>query len=180
MKNLFAGSLLVFLIAYGFDTGQCFQKRRPVAKKTAKSELSSQNKRSTRSTAKPAPSADAKVSAVIDDFDSFTAELVGKVEKARNPTLGINAAQRHMNLRKAGMKARFATVRCVPEAEVSEATKTKVKEHLYNDGFRIGQLLPKYGSTPALKAKIQKLIDDYLEIFKLEGPCPKDSLAALS
>jgi hypothetical protein len=179
MKNLFACVLLLFFVASGFQTAECFQKRRPAAKRTARPELPTQNNRSNQSAAQTEQTPDERFNATIAAFDAFTVELVGRIEKARNPTSGINAGQKYMNMRKAEMKDRFAGIRCIPEAQVSDDVERKVKEHLYNDGVMVGQLLPKYGSNPVVKAKIQKLIDDFLDIFKYSSPCPKNSLARL-
>lgn len=179
MKNLFACVLLLFFVASGFQTAECFQKRRPAAKRTARPELPTQNNRSKQSGAKRAQTAEERVDATIAAFDSFTVELVSRIEKARNPVLGVDAGQKYMNMRKAEMKDRFASIKCLSEAQVTEDMKRKLQEHLYNDGFMVGQLVPKYDSNPVVKAKLQKLIDDFMEIFKHQGACPKTAVARL-
>lgn len=173
MKNLLTYSLLLSLILGVAVDGAGFQKKRPAAKRRAAGELSPGSKRSAKSESKAKDEKDAQIASFVAAFDAFTAELVKRVEKADNPATGVSRAQKYMETEKAKIKARFDAVKCIGETEVRPETKKKLSDHFYNDGVMIGRLQAKYGSDPVILEKLKKLTNDFLNILKIDHPCPK-------
>jgi Tfp pilus assembly protein PilP len=112
---------------------------------------------------------DDKINSFVNEINSFTDELVKKVESASTPSEGVDEAQKLMDSRKADLREKFNSVKNIGENQVSEETKKKMKDDFYQDGVKVGQLTQKYGSDPAVKAKLSKLTQDFLALFKMEG-----------
>ena len=110
---------------------------------------------------------DDQINSFVNEINTFTDELVKKVESAPTPSEGVDDAQKFMDSRKADLKEKFNSVKGIGENQVSEETKKKMSESFYNDGVKVGQLQAKYGSDPAVKTKLQKLTQDFLELFKM-------------
>lgn len=110
---------------------------------------------------------DSEINSFVTEINTFTDELVKKVESGATPDAGVDEAQKYMDSRKADLKAKFDSVKHIGENQVSEDTKKKMQESFYNDGVKVGQLQAKYGSDPAVSAKIKKLTQDFLDLFKM-------------
>lgn len=110
---------------------------------------------------------DDQINSFVNEINTFTDELVKKVESAPTPSEGVDDAQKFMDSRKADLKEKFNSVKGIGENQVSEETKKKMSESFYNDGVKVGQLQAKYGSDPAVRTKLQKLTQDFLELFKM-------------
>lgn len=110
---------------------------------------------------------DAQVISFLADLDSFTNELVRKVETAANPAAGVEAAQKLMDAQKPLLRARFDSMKKITRCEVSLEIRLKLQDGMHEDGLKIGILQAKYGSVPAVKARLQKLTQDFLDIFKM-------------
>ena len=116
---------------------------------------------------------DADVNAVIADLDSFTKELVGKVESNPNPSAGADEAQKYFDSRKDEMTKKLASIKNVREAQVSEETKKKMLESFTNNVTSVSKLQIKYiGQSmrdPALRGKLDKLTKDYTALLQSIG-----------
>jgi Tfp pilus assembly protein PilP len=110
---------------------------------------------------------DDQINSFVNEINTFTDELVKKVESAPTPSQGVDDAQKFMDSRKADLKSKFDSVKNIGENQVSEETKKKMQESFYNDGMKVGQLQTKYGSDPAVRTKLQKLTQDFLDLFKM-------------
>ena len=114
---------------------------------------------------------DTQISSVIDELDSFTTELVKKVESAPNPSAGVDDAQKYFDSKKDDLTAKIATLKGIRGYQVSEETTKKMTASLIDDVKRVASLQLKYMSTsmrdPAFKAKLEKLTKDYQSLFKL-------------
>jgi hypothetical protein len=114
---------------------------------------------------------DAEINSIVTDLDSFTTELVKKVELAPNPSAGVDDAQKFFDSRKADLTAKMTTLKGIRGYQVSEDTKNKMTRSLVDDAKRVAGLQMKYvGASmrdPAFKAKLEKLTKDYLDLFKL-------------
>src|SRR5689334_25385337 len=73
---------------------------------------------------------DNQISAVIKDLDSFTNELVAKVEKSPNAQSGIDEAQKFLDSKKAEMKSKLDSIKNVRGFQVSEETKKTMTDSL--------------------------------------------------
>ena len=114
---------------------------------------------------------DAEINSIVTDLDSFTTELVKKVESAPNPSAGVDDAQKYFDSRKADLTTKMTTLKGIRGYQVSEDTKNKMTKSLVDDAKRVAGLQLKYvGASmrdPAFKAKLEKLTKDYLDLFRL-------------
>lgn len=110
---------------------------------------------------------DSEINNFVTEINTFTDELVKKVESASSPSVGVDEAQKYMDSRKADLREKFNSVKNIGENQVSEETKKKMQDSFYQDGVKVGQLTAKYGSDPAVRTKLQKLTQDFLELFKM-------------
>lgn len=110
---------------------------------------------------------DDQINSFVTEINTFTDELVKKVESAPSPAEGVNEAQKYMDSRKADLREKFNSVKNIGENQVSEETKKKMQDSFYQDGVKVGQLTAKYGSDPDVRTKLQKLTQDFLELFKM-------------
>lgn len=110
---------------------------------------------------------DADINAFVTEINTFTDELVKKVESAPTPAQGVDDAQKHLDSRKADLKAKFDSVKNIGENQVSKETRDKLQKDLTADGTKMGQLIQKYGSDPAVNTKLKKLTQDFLDLFKM-------------
>ena len=112
---------------------------------------------------------DGEVNAILTTIDSFTAELLRRIETAGNPSAGVDDAQKYLDSRKDELRGKMDALKRLRESQVSDATKQKITSSLVDDASRVGDLEIKYVSqsmnNPAFKAKLDKLIKDYHALF---------------
>jgi len=111
---------------------------------------------------------DAQINAVVAELDSFTTELVKKVESAPNPSAGVDDAQKFFDSKKAEMTAKMATLK---GSHGGNETTSKMNASLLENNKKVAGLQIKYISVslddPVFKSKLEKLIRDYQTLFKL-------------
>jgi hypothetical protein len=114
-------------------------------------------------------SKDEEVLAVMADIDSFTTELVKKVEAAADVSAGVDEAQRYLDQRKADMRARFATLNGVRGYQLSAETKAKVTECATRNVTAVGTLQIKHAfraaQDAAFRTRLEKLTADYRSLL---------------
>jgi ABC-type uncharacterized transport system auxiliary subunit len=114
---------------------------------------------------------DAEVKTIINDFDSFTNELVKRVDSASSPTAGVDDAQKYFDSKKADMTAKMSTLKGIRGYQVGDDTKKMMESSLVDDAKKVANLQLKYIGTSmrdaAFKAKIEKLTRDYQSLFKM-------------
>ena len=114
---------------------------------------------------------DAEVKTVLTDFDSFTNELVKRVESASDPAAGVDDAQKYFDSKKAEMTTKMDTLKGIRGYQVGEETKKMMESSLVDDAKKIANLQVKYMGTsmrdPTFKAKLDKLTRDYQSLFKM-------------
>lgn len=110
---------------------------------------------------------DDQINTFISDINSFTDELVKKVQDAPNPSQGVDDAQQYLDSRKSDIRSKFDSIKNIGENQVSEDTKKKLSDNMFQDGMKVGQLQAKYGSDPAVSSKLQKLMQDFQDLFKM-------------
>jgi uncharacterized Zn finger protein len=90
---------------------------------------------------------DAEAKTILTEFDSFTNELVKRVDAASNPADGVD------------------------DAQVGDETKKMMESSLVEDAKKVANLQVKYMGTSmrdaAFKAKLDKLTRDYQSLFKM-------------
>jgi hypothetical protein len=108
---------------------------------------------------------DEQVNSALAEFDSFTTELLARIETAANPSAGLDDAQKYFDSKKAELITKMAALKGVREYQVSEETKQKMALRLVEDASKVGNLQIKYDSQsindPLFKAKLDKLVKDY-------------------
>ncbi|MCA1636323.1 MAG: hypothetical protein LC802_22190 [Acidobacteria bacterium] len=116
---------------------------------------------------------DAQVDSVLTEFDTFTKEMVAKIDSAPNPSAGVDAAQQFLDSRKADLQAKLGTLKGLRGYEVSDETKKKMMESMTQNVMSVGKLKIKYMGMamrdPALNAKLDKLNTDYQSLLKSMG-----------
>ena len=114
---------------------------------------------------------DAEVKTVLTDFDSFTNELVKRVESASDPAAGVDDAQKYFDSKKAEMTTKMDTLKGIRGYQVGDDTRKMMESSLVGDAKKIANLQVKYMSTsmrdPTFKAKLDKLTRDYQSLFKM-------------
>ena len=114
---------------------------------------------------------DAEIESNIAELHSFSQELIKKVQSAPNPTAGVDEAQKLMDSRKAELQSKMKSIKGVRGYQVSKETQKKMTETLSKDAMSVAGLQMKYISVsmkdPGFKGKLDKLIRDYTEIFKI-------------
>jgi hypothetical protein len=114
---------------------------------------------------------DAEVKTTLTDFDSFTTELVKRVDSASDPAAGVDDAQRYFDSKKAEMTAKMDTLKGIRGYQIGDETKKMLESSLVDDAKRIANLQVKYMATSmrdaAFKAKLDKLTRDYQSLFKM-------------
>ena len=109
---------------------------------------------------------DADLKNFVAAINSFTDELVAKVEAGPTPAAGVDEAQRHMDKEKERVRAMFNDIKGIGKCKVSGETWELMKASYYQDGVKMGQLTARHGSDPAVKTKLQKLTQDFLALFR--------------
>ncbi len=114
---------------------------------------------------------DAEVKAILADFDSFTAELVKRVDAASNPADGVDDAQKYFDSKKTEMTGKMEQLKAIRGYQVGEETKKMMESSLVEDAKKIANLQVKYMGTSmrdaTFKAKLDKLTRDYQSLFRM-------------
>lgn len=112
---------------------------------------------------------DADVTAFISELDTFTAELVKKVDS--NPTsAGVDDAQNYLNSKKGDVKAKWDAVKNVSQARVSEDVMKKLTDSITKNVSSVSGLAIKHSGAamkdPQMSVKLSNLAKDYTELLK--------------
>jgi hypothetical protein len=107
---------------------------------------------------------------VISALETFTKELEGKVESARDTKAGLAEAQNLLDARKGELAASVAALRASPELKSDASERGRLLEAEVDDTGRVHGLQVKYyeaaARDPELKARLDKLVADYDSIFR--------------
>lgn len=109
---------------------------------------------------------DDEVNAFMNDLNTFTDELVKKVESGSTPSAGADDAQKYFDSRKADIQEKLNSIKKIGENQVSEETKKKMTDGLYNNGMKIGKLTAKYSADPEAGPKVSKITQDYMALLR--------------
>ena len=114
---------------------------------------------------------DAEAKTILTDFDSFTTEMVKRVDAASNPADGVDDAQKYFDSRKTEMTGKMDKLKAIRGYQVGEETKKMMESSLVEDAKKVANLHVKYmGASmrdPAFKAKLDTLTTDYQGLFKM-------------
>src|SRR5215467_9912742 len=87
---------------------------------------------------------DAEINAILAEFDSFTTEMVKRVESAPNPSAGVDDAQKYFDSNKAKVMARMDAIKGLRGYQVSKETEEKMTTSLVADASKVAGLEIKY------------------------------------
>jgi len=114
---------------------------------------------------------DAEISRVLADFDSFTAELLKKVESAQTPGRGVDEAQKYLDEKKSELRAKWDSIKSVKNFQVSDETKKRIQEDLKKNMMSVYGLQSKYIDESikdaAFKTRLDKLVNDYKDLYEV-------------
>jgi hypothetical protein len=114
-------------------------------------------------------SKDEEVNKTVADLETFTSELVGKVKTAKDPSAGVDAAQKYLEERRAEIKGKLAAVKEVRGFQISDATKKKTEESFTKMAQAVaGLMIDNVGRAAmdsAFQAKLEKLTNDYRDLI---------------
>ncbi|HVF54721.1 MAG TPA: hypothetical protein VM934_01145 [Pyrinomonadaceae bacterium] len=113
---------------------------------------------------------EADVDAVLSEIDSFTGELLKRIEAARDPVSGVTEAQKFLDERKADLHAKIASVKRSRKFRESDDVRKRALESEVDNVMRVSGVRTKHMgdamNDPAFGAKLDRLINDYQELFK--------------
>ena len=111
----------------------------------------------------------AGVDAVVSELNSFTDELVRKVESASDTSAGVDDAQRLLDARREELKAKVRAARESREFREDKGANGRLLECEVSGGDRVSALSTRYLDQsirdPSLRSKLSKLRGDYNSIF---------------
>lgn len=114
---------------------------------------------------------DAEINSVLLDFDSFTRELLKKVETAESPASGVADAQQYLDEKKAELRSKWESIKTVKNFQVSEETKKRMENDLKKNLMSVYGLQSRYIDesikSTAFKTKLDKLISDYKNLYEV-------------
>ncbi len=115
-------------------------------------------------------SKDAEVQSFITEFDAATREMADKINASPN-SAGIDEAQKAFDAKKPALKAKFDAFKNAREAQVSADVRKKLVDSSMNNGKLLSDTVQKnaikLAQDKAAMAKLQKLMQDYQDTFKM-------------
>jgi hypothetical protein len=115
---------------------------------------------------------DAEINAAVAEVDSFTTELVTRINAAPNLPMGLDDAQQYLDSRKREIKAKTALLVGVRGIQINDETEKKLIETIRRDQMTVAglPLQPKFvnisTNDAAFRTKLDKFVNDYLELFQ--------------
>jgi vacuolar-type H+-ATPase subunit I/STV1 len=111
---------------------------------------------------------DAEVKAVLGELDSFTKELVQKVEATQGSAEGLEAAQQFLDSKKNDLKKKLEVLKGVRGFQISEATKKTMTDGFAKNATEVMSLQIRYARNARdvnYKTKLEKLVTDYRNLL---------------
>ena len=108
---------------------------------------------------------------VLAELDSFTTELLKRVNDAADPSAGVDEAQKFLDARRAEMASKIAGVKKSGEFEQNEELRRRMLESEISNGAKVSGLQTRYirrsMDDEAFKEKLERLVNDYQLMFKV-------------
>ncbi|HEY0080995.1 MAG TPA: hypothetical protein VGB73_20490 [Pyrinomonadaceae bacterium] len=109
--------------------------------------------------------------AVLAEVDSFTSELLQRVNRAQDPSAGVDEAQKFLDERRAELASKIAAVKKSSEFERDDALRKRMLESEITNGARVSALQTRHirrsMDDEAFKAKLERLVNEYQLMFKV-------------
>lgn len=117
-----------------------------------------------------APDEAQDIDAVVAEVGSFTDELLRKVDSAPDVSSGVAEAQQFLDAGRAGLAAKIAAARKGREFQAGGDARGKMMQSEVESVTRVSGLRTRHisraMSDPDFKAKLDRLVGDYQELFK--------------
>jgi len=114
-------------------------------------------------------SKDEEILAFTQKLDSFTSEVVSRVEKAQDPKQGVDAAQQYLDSNQGELKSAYGELSGVRGYQVKEETMERLTNSVSENTGKVMGLKLKYVtesvSDKEFDKKLDKLSDSYSAIF---------------
>lgn len=111
--------------------------------------------------------------AVVAEMNSFTNELLEKVDAAGDPSAGVDEAQKLMDARKDSLKSRIVAARASEEFRESQEAQGKFLDSEIDNRDRVSAIrkrhLDRWVKDAEFKAKLDRLERDYHDLFEQAG-----------
>src|SRR4030095_11914744 len=112
---------------------------------------------------------DTEIGSVLQELDSFTTELVQKIDARQGTVEGIDAAQQFLDSKKSDLKKKMDVVREARGFQVSDTTKKTMTDSITRNMTNVASLQIKYVGRSMkdanYKSKIEKLVKDYRDLL---------------
>lgn len=109
------------------------------------------------------------VDSLVEEVNSFTEAVAGKVESAEDPKAGVEEAQKLFDARSGDVASHIAAFKRSPQMQDAGARR-KWLEAEVDDTQRLSQLQVTYSDArlrdPEFKSRLDKLIADFDSMFK--------------
>ena len=113
---------------------------------------------------------DAEINAALSEVDAFTTELYERVNRAQGAVTGIDDAQQYLDSRKSDIKPKANFLAGIRGIQVGGETQKKMVDTVKRDQMLISSLQSTYMtnsmSDPVFRTKLEKLVNDYLDLFQ--------------
>jgi Tfp pilus assembly protein PilP len=112
---------------------------------------------------------DDEINAVMKDLNTFTTELVAKVQSAPDPSAGVSEAQKYLDSKRADLKKKMDSIKSVRGFQVSDETKKTMTDDITQNVTNVSSLQITYASLSVrntqFKANLEKLVSDYQKLI---------------
>ena len=113
------------------------------------------------------------VGSAVAEVNSFTDELLRKIDSAQDPAAGADEAQAFLDARKSEVKARLDAARASREFQESAEARGRLLDAEVTNIDRVSSLrtrhIDRWMRDPAFKAKLDRLVADYDALWPRSG-----------
>jgi hypothetical protein len=113
------------------------------------------------------------IGGAVAEVNSFTDELLRKIDSAPDPAAGADEAQAFLDARKSEMKARLDAARASREFQESAEARGRLLDAEVTNVDRVSSLrtrhLDRWMRDPGFKSKLDRLVSDYDALWPRAG-----------
>ncbi|MCA1593804.1 MAG: hypothetical protein LC754_14370 [Acidobacteria bacterium] len=112
---------------------------------------------------------EASAEQTLSELDSLTAELLKKVESARDPVSGLADAQTLLDARRAALASKIAAVKKSERFQQDNELRRHALESEIDNVMRVQGLRTRYlneAGNAEFRERLDRLINDYQELFR--------------
>ncbi|HZI18597.1 MAG TPA: hypothetical protein VEY09_08370 [Pyrinomonadaceae bacterium] len=102
---------------------------------------------------------------VLAEVNSFTAELMRKVETARDPSAGLEEAQQLLDARRDALAARISALKRSPSLRADDEARGRLLESEVENVRNVSTLRTKYMSEAMRDGQLRERIDRFVNSY---------------